>query len=111
MRWDAPRRLAPKNAVKLLLNLCMVASSAAPRGGVVTVDMSGEGDALRIQVSVAGSNVRLPHAAATAFSGAEPETIDAHSIQPYYTALLAKECGLTIEAATAPESVTLIAAR
>ncbi len=111
LRWDAPRRLAPKNVVKLLLNLCLVASSAAPRGGVVTVDMSGEGDALRIRVSADGSNVRLPHAAATMFSGAEPETIDPHSIQPYYTALLAKDCELTIEAATAPESVTLIASR
>ena len=111
LRWNAPRRLAPKNAIKLLLNLCLVASSAAPRGGVVAVDMSGEGDDLRIRVSAAGSNVRLPHAAATLLSDAEPETIDAHSIQPYYTNLLAKECGLAIEAVTTPESVTLIAAR
>ena len=111
LRWDAPRRLAPKNAVKLLLNLCLVASSAAPRGGIVTVDMSGEGDDLRIGVSATGSHVRLPHAASTLFSGAEPETIDGHSIQPYYTNLLARDCGLTIEAVTTPDSVTLIAAR
>ncbi len=44
LRWDAPRRLAPKNAVKLLLNLCLVAAAAAPRGGVVTADLTGEGD-------------------------------------------------------------------
>ena len=73
--------------------------------------MSGEGDDLRIQVSAAGPNARLPHTAATVFSGAEPETIDGHSIQPYSTNLLAKDCGLTIEAVTSPESVTLIAAR
>ncbi len=45
------------------------------------------------------------------FSGARVETIDGHSIQPYYTNLLARDCGMTIEAVTGPELVTLIAAR
>jgi histidine phosphotransferase ChpT len=109
LRWDAPRRLAPKNAVKLLLNLSLVAAGAAPRGGVVTVDMTGEGQDLAILVSATGANVRLSHAAASVFSGAEPEAIDGHSIQPYYAMLLAKDCGLRIEAVTTPESVTLTA--
>ncbi len=111
LRWDAPRRLAPKNAVKLLLNLCLIAAGAAPRGGVVTVDMTGEGDTLAIRVSAAGPNVRLSHASASLLSGAEPEAIDGHSIQPYYATLLAKDCGLTIEATMAPESVSLTARR
>ncbi len=109
LRWDAPRRFAPKNAVKLLLNLCLVAASAAPRGGVVTVDMTGEGEDLGIRVSAAGSNVRFSQAVANLLSGGEPETIDGHSIQPYYTTLLARDCGLTIEAKSAPDSVTLTA--
>jgi histidine phosphotransferase ChpT len=111
LRWDAPRRLAPKNAVKLLLNLCLIAAGAAPRGGVVSVDMTGEGDDLVIRISAVGTNVRLPHAAASVLSGSAPETIDGHSIQPYYATLLATECGLTIEAATTPEAVTLTARR
>jgi histidine phosphotransferase ChpT len=111
LRWDAPRRLAPKNAVKLLLNLCLVAAGAAPRGGLVTVDMTGEGDELGVRVSAAGPNVRLSHAAATVLCGVEPESIDGHSIQPYYTTLLARECGLTIEATTTPDCVTLTAKR
>jgi histidine phosphotransferase ChpT len=111
LRWDAPRRLAPKNAVKLLLNLCLVAASAAPRGGVVIVDMTGEGDDFGIRVSAAGSNVRLSQAAAGVLSGSEPETIDGHSIQPYYTKLLARDCGLAIEATATPDSLTLTANR
>ncbi len=111
LRWDAPRRLAPKNAVKLLLNLCLIAAAATPRGGAVTVDMTGEGDDLSIRISAVGSNVRLSHSAASVLAGAEPETVDGHSIQPYYTMLLAKGCGLTIEAATTHDSVTLSAKR
>jgi histidine phosphotransferase ChpT len=111
LRWDAPRRLAPKNSVKLLLNLCLVAAGAAPRGGVVIVDMTGEGDDLVIRVSAAGSNVRLSQAAAGALAGSAPETIDGHSIQPYYTKLLASECGLAIEATATPDSLTLTAKR
>ena len=42
-------------------------------------------------------------------SGGDPESIDGHSIQPYYATLLAKDCGLTIEAIATPDSVTLTA--
>ena len=36
--WNAARQFAPKNKVKLLLNLSLIALAAIPRGGVVTVD-------------------------------------------------------------------------
>src|SRR5271166_537125 len=109
LRWNAERRLAPKNAVKLLLNLCLIAAGAAPRGGILTVDLDGEGDALTMKVEARGANVRLSHAAAGFLSGGPVETIDAHTIQPYYTTLLARECGMSIKASTAPEVVTLAA--
>jgi len=111
LRWDAPRHLAPKNAVKLLLNLCLIAAAATPRGGVVAVDMAGEDDSLTIRVSASGKNVRLSHAAMSVLDGSEPETIDGHSIQPYYAMLLAKDCGLTIQAASTADSLTLTATR
>ena len=111
LRWNAPRRLAPKNAVKLVLNLCLIATAAAPRGGTVTVDMPGEGDDLSIRVAAAGPNARLSATTASVLSGAEPETIDAHSIQPYYAMLLAQDCGLSLKATTAADSVALTAQR
>ncbi|MBV8106650.1 MAG: histidine phosphotransferase [Hyphomicrobiales bacterium] len=110
LKWNAERRLAPKNAVKLLLNLCLIAAGAAPRGGVLTVDLDGEGGTLSMRVEARGANVRLSHAAAGFLSGAPIETVDAHSIQPYYTTLLARECGMAIKASTAAEVVTLTAA-
>src|SRR5271168_15598 len=36
--WNAARHYAPKNKVKLVLNLCLIATTAIPRGGVVTVN-------------------------------------------------------------------------
>lgn len=111
LRWDAPRRLAPKNAVKLLLNLCLIAAGAAPRGGVVTADMTGEGDDLTVRVGAAGPNAKLPQAAAAVLTGAPPDALDGHSIQPYYTLLLARDRGLAIEASVEAQCVTLTARR
>ena len=103
LRWNAERRLAPKNAVKLLLNLCLIAAAAVPRGGVIEVDLEGEGDAMTMRVEARGTNARIAHDAAALLSGAPIETIDAHSIQPYYTTELARERGVTLKVLTAPE--------
>ena len=43
--WEAPRQLLPKNKVKLLLNLVLVAATTIPRGGEIKVTAEGEGDA------------------------------------------------------------------
>jgi histidine phosphotransferase ChpT len=110
MRWNGQRSLAPKNTVKLLLNLCLIAASAVPRGGVIAVDLEGHGDSMTIRVEANGVTARLSHAAAAFLSGETADAIDAHSIQPYYTALLAQQCSMAIKASMSPESVTLIAA-
>src|SRR4030081_1411612 len=36
--WNLPRVLLPKNKVKLLLNMMVIAQQTIPRGGVLTVD-------------------------------------------------------------------------
>jgi len=110
LSWNAERRLAPKNTIKLLLNLCLIASSSVPRGGAIVVDLTGEGDALAMRVEAKGANARLSHGAADILSGAAgAETIDARSIQPYFTALLARECRMSLQSSTAPQSVILSA--
>jgi histidine phosphotransferase ChpT len=107
LRWNGQRRLARKNSVKLLLNLCLIAAGAIPRGGVISVDLEGEGESITITIEAAGPNARLSHGAATYLSGGSFESVDGHTIQPYYTALLAKECAMTIATSTAPDSITL----
>jgi histidine phosphotransferase ChpT len=110
LQWSGGRRMASRNSVKLLLNLCLIAASAIPRGGVIAVDISGEDDAMTIRVEARGSNARLSHSAADILTNAlRKETIDGHSIQLYFTTLLARECQATLNVATSPESVTLTA--
>ena len=59
--WNLPRVLLPKNRVKLLLNMMVIAQQTIPRGGVLTVDPVGEGEAMRL--SRRGRRAQRPHAA------------------------------------------------
>ena len=44
LTWNLPRVLLPKNRVKLLLNMLLIAGQTIPRGGTLTVDPIGRGD-------------------------------------------------------------------
>ncbi|MFZ0845494.1 MAG: histidine phosphotransferase family protein [Pseudolabrys sp.] len=95
LAWNLPRELLAKNKVKLLLNMLLIAGQTIPRGGQLTVDPIGSGEAMGFKVSAAGTNAKIlatvpPLLAAEA--GAEG--LDAHRIQPFYAGLLAKACGL-----------------
>src|SRR5205085_4230671 len=41
LTWSVPRALLPKNRVKLLLNMLVIATQTIPRGGTLTVDAVG----------------------------------------------------------------------
>jgi histidine phosphotransferase ChpT len=108
--WTAPRVLLPKNQVKLLLNLLLIAQTAVPRGGTIEVILTVEGDQGRFRVVSKGLNARIPHAAPSLLKG-EPEsgTVDAHSIQPFYTGLIAKAAKMTVDMTIDGDTVTITA--
>jgi len=111
LQWNFDRRMASRASVKLLLNLCLIAASAVPRGGVVAVDISGEDDALTMRVEARGANARLSHSATDFLTNAVPnEPVDGHSIQFYFTTLLARECEATLNVSASPEIITLTVA-
>jgi hypothetical protein len=58
--WNLPRILLPKNRVKLLLNMMVIAQQTIPRGGVLTIDPVGEGEAMGFRVAASGLNARMP---------------------------------------------------
>jgi histidine phosphotransferase ChpT len=94
--WNLPRLLLPKNRVKLLLNMLIIAQQTIPRGGTLTVDPIGEGEAMAFRVTAAGLNARLPQNIVTLLGSDQGPGVDAHAVQPYYTRLLAESCGLKV---------------
>jgi histidine phosphotransferase ChpT len=94
--WNLPRILLGKNRVKLLLNMLVIAQQTIPRGGVLTVDPVGEGDAMAFRVTASGLNARLPQNIVEMLASEQVGTVDAHAVQPYYTRLLAQSSGLKV---------------
>jgi histidine phosphotransferase ChpT len=105
--WNLPRELLPKNRVKLLLNMLLVAIGTIPRGGTITVDPVEGGKGFRLSAS--GLNARLAEATAGLLAGSAASPVDAHAIQPLYTGILARDCGLTLSAAVEREAVVVTA--
>ena len=103
--WKLPRELVAKNRAKLLLNMLLVAGGAIPRGGTLTVEPIGAG----YRITAAGLNARLTAATAELLSGSPAQPVDAHAIQPLYTGILARDCGLTVTAAADGEAVVVTA--
>jgi len=97
LAWNLPRVLLPKNRVKLLLNLLLIAGQTIPRGGRLTVDPIGAGESMGFKVSAAGVNAKVPPAVAALVGGETGDTpLDAHRIQPFYASLLAEASGVKV---------------
>jgi histidine phosphotransferase ChpT len=107
--WNLPRVLLPKNRVKLLLNMLVIAQQTIPRGGMLTVDPTGEGETMAFRVTASGLNARLPQNIADLLSASQPPTADAHAVQPYYTRLLAQACGLSVRLAVEGDAIVVTA--
>jgi histidine phosphotransferase ChpT len=73
---------------------------------VLTVDSVGEGEGAGFRVSAAGLNARMPQSIADLLSSGHSGPVDAHAVQPYYTRLLAQNCGLNV--VLAPEGDTIV---
>ncbi len=110
LAWNLPRVLLPKNRVKLLLNMLIIAGQAIPRGGTMTVDPVGEGETMGFRIAATGLNARIPHAVPALLDGtSESGTVDAHAIQPFYTGLLARACGLKVGLAAEGDAIVVSA--
>ena len=107
--WTLPRVLLPKNRVKLLLNLLVLAGSTIPRGGSLAVEAIGEGDTMGFKITSSGLNARIPAAVPALVAGEAENPIDAHAIQPFYTGLLARACSMSITLAPEGDQIALTA--
>jgi histidine phosphotransferase ChpT len=110
--WDAPRALLPKNQVKLLLNLLIIAAQAVPRGGKLVSRATVDGEQGSFEITASGSHARIPAHVEELLAGNAPGgAIDAHAVQPVYTGMVARAAGMDISIAIEGDTVTIKAAR
>ena len=107
--WNATRALLPKNKVKLILNLVLIASQAIPRGGVIEVTIDGLDHAMTFKVVAEGLNAKLQSHTPHLLAGEPENGVDGHGIQAFYTGLVAREAHLKLTAETEDGKVILSA--
>jgi len=108
--WNLPRQLLPKNRVKLLLNMLIIAGQTIPRGGTLVVEPADADPSTGFRITASGLNARIPQALPVLLEGSsENGSIDAHAIQPFYAGLLARACGLKVELKSEGEAVVITA--
>ncbi len=107
--WTAARVLMPKNKVKLILNLCVIAAATIPRGGLVTVATAGSSEEPDITLTAKGPSPRINAALAGLLRGEPDATVDAHAIQPYFAGLLARQISYAVDVSLEGDTVTLSA--
>ncbi len=89
--------------------MMVIAQQTIPRGGVITVDQTGEGEAIGFRVAASGLNARMPQNIADLLSASQGSSVDAHAVQPYYTRLLAEACGLKVMLAPEGDAIVVTA--
>ena len=111
LTWNLPRALLAKNRVKLLLNMVLIGAAGIPRGGTLTVEpLPGDEAVAGFVVTATGLNAKLNPVVAELLSGTSAHAVDAHAIQPLYTGILARDCGLVVSA-TGDGSAVILTAR
>jgi len=111
LRNEKPELIWNGSRALLLLNLILVANAAIPRGGKLVVTLENLDAEPRFALAASGPMLRVPPKFLELHSGHKPEEpIDAHSVQPYYTLLLAREANMTISIHATAEEIVLSAA-
>jgi histidine phosphotransferase ChpT len=108
LEWAMPRVLMPKNKVKLLLNLCVIAAGTIPRGGALQVSTTGPSEEPVLRLTATGPSPRVNHSLVKLLAGdSENGALDAHAIQPFFAGLVARQIGYTVELGVADDTVTI----
>ncbi|WP_455481675.1 histidine phosphotransferase ChpT [Bartonella sp. B35(2025)] len=97
LKWQAPGLFLPKDEVKLLLNLLLIANATVSRGGEIVVMVLQDENKRSFRFEIYGEILRIPSHFVELYSGKfQEELIDAHVIQFYYTMLLSEMTAMKI---------------
>jgi histidine phosphotransferase ChpT len=106
--WSPPPVHMPRPAVRVIVNLLLIANECLPRGGKVEVTANKHGDGGEVIVTATGPRAKLREATAAALRG-DGEELSGHTIQPTLTSLLARQGGVELSARESEEKVEFIA--
>lgn len=99
--WSVPNVAMPRPAVRVIVNLLLIANECLPRGGKVEITASKQGDGGEVIVTATGPRAKLKDATAAALRG-DGDELTGHTIQPTLTGLLAKQGGVELSARETP---------
>ncbi|MGQ0533681.1 MAG: histidine phosphotransferase family protein [Caulobacteraceae bacterium] len=99
--WSAPAVQMPRPAVRVIVNLLLIANECLPRGGKVEIAAAKQGEGGEILVTATGPRAKLKDATSAALRG-EGEEPTGHTIQPTLTGLLARQGGVDLSARETP---------
>jgi histidine phosphotransferase ChpT len=105
--WIAPRALFPKDRVKLLLNLLVIATAAIPRGGSLSVTVTGDAESCTFLFVSKGTNARIPPHVEGLLAGKPEGQLDAHGIQPFYAGMVARSAGMSVDLSLSGDEVSI----
>ena len=98
----------PRPAVRVIVNLLLIANECLPRGGTVEVVAEKLPDGGEVRIIATGPRAKLKEATALALKG-EGEELSGHTIQPTLTGLLARQGGVELSAREGEERIEFIA--
>jgi histidine phosphotransferase ChpT len=102
--WSVGSVRMPRPAVRVIVNLLLIANECLPRGGTVELTAT-DGE---VVVTAKGPRAKLREATGLALRG-EGGELSGHTIQPTLTALLAQQGGVELSARESEETVEFIA--
>jgi histidine phosphotransferase ChpT len=99
--WSAPAVAMPRPAVRVIVNLLLIANECLPRGGKVEITAVKRDQGGAVIVTATGPRAKLKEATAAALRG-DGEELTGHTIQPTLTGLLARQGGVELSARETP---------
>ncbi len=106
--WNVGAVSMPRPAVRVIVNLLLIANECLPRGGKVELVAEKTAAGGEVRVIATGPRAKMRETTAAALRGDDSE-LSGHTIQPTLTALLARQGGVELLAREGEERVELIA--
>ncbi|MEY3634762.1 MAG: hypothetical protein RLZZ61_1172 [Pseudomonadota bacterium] len=94
LEWAVPAQMMPKRAIKILLNLVLLANDALVRGGTLFVGAEARDGEQEIVIRASGPNVLMETAIREALTGQlDPEAVDTRTAAAWMAHKLAVQDG------------------